>query len=48
MTNQHLKIALLPAALIMALGTTIAEGITGKGYDNITIPFAAAVILYLL
>ncbi len=47
-TNQDLKVSLIPAAALLALGTTVAEGITGKGYDNLSIPFTAALILYFL
>ncbi len=46
--NQDLNLGLFASAVIMALGTAIAEGITGKGYDNITIPFVAAIVLYFL
>ena len=47
-TNEALKVSILPAAIYLALGTTIAEGLTGKGYDNLTIPLAASLILFLL
>ncbi len=33
------------AALCVALGTTIAEVFSGKGFDNLTIPIAALLIL---
>ena len=35
-------------AILVALATTFAEAISGKGYDNLTIPMAALAILYSL
>ena len=36
------------AILCMALLSTIVEGITPKGFDNITVSFSAAILYYLL
>ncbi len=35
-------------AFTIALGTCLAEAISGKGYDNITIPVTASIILMIL
>ena len=43
----HVGAVLLPVMLI-ALFATIAEALSGKGIDNITIPFTVALILILL
>lgn len=41
------SLAIVAAAFMVALSTAIAEALSGRGYDNFTIPLTAVVVLWL-